>query len=1033
MAGGKNMAKHNKKYGKIIVFTLFFILITMSVAQAVVKLNIAEGGKTIDANNHRFGGGSPPMPLSDDPYFTWEDDFETLEWVDPDPTLSYDFELVDGTIRIKNTYSIWTDPDWTQMKPIEITNNAGQPLANYAIHLTIDYDPDMQSDYDDIRFKHENSPTMWLNYWIETEDPSSASVWVKIPVIPNGQSMMYLFYGNPSATSLSDFYSVFTNWEEEWANDEQITYHANNEGAWDPDVCYGNGEFLVAWEEGQAYWPPFTWGFKQEIRASIYEPDGTRIVFDRLVYKDSSTYYRNENPSIAYGGGKWFIAWENYDTVANPSATTMDIKARTVERSGSGLQLGSVINVCTASNCQADANVEFDSVNSRFCVVWEDARNSMNNYNIYGRLYDTNGNTVGSEKTICSAANTQCEPWVAFDTINEQYMIVWEEGLTPDNGPFSIKAGLFDKDLNQVGSTITLAVGTDNTDYNFPCISFSEETERFLVTWNDGDISDGDWYGNIWGTILDTSGSPVVSTFQIRSGNFIRTDIIPYLSSSFLVAFDGGTTVWGKLVSSEGDVFAGDVQLSASTSAAADWVSLGSGANKIFVAWEDERIVYPPPWNGMSDAFGNIWNLNIPSGSEVTYNIGNEKKLILTAQITSKIIQPDDLVSWHEFDVDFQGSTTFDILDSTGSVVLIAGASSGEDLSGIDPNIYPGIRLQAHFTRTDPSYSPLLDWWSVVYVGIDDDPPQTTIRDIVGTEGENGWYTSNVKILLDATDGQYGTGVNHTYFKIDDEDTQEYDDSIGIRLPPDDPNELYGTWDVWYWSEDKAGNVENPQGPVNIKIDKAPPHCEIWAPPDRGNVPLEGNFWVQATATDEGSGIHYVSFDVGPPYENPVKVYDDDPPGSGNYKWLCDRHYNQQQWRHIIAKVYDYAGHEYEYNIYVFFGVPNEYQPGYVYLFGNPYGPFNLLSILNYAIAIEQNSLPVILSNFNENATHVDFVAKQRFRGAEFSYRDDNLSDGCSGELDIPFGIYSITAKEYYNSNLLDEHTLISKILVLLI
>ncbi|GAI39721.1 unnamed protein product, partial [marine sediment metagenome] len=266
----------------------------------------------------------------------------------------YDFELVDGIIRIKNTYSIWTDPDWTRMKPIEITNNAGQPLANYAIHLTIDYDPDMQSDYDDIRFKHEDSPTTWLNYWIETEDPSSASVWVKIPVIPNGQSMMYLFYGNPSATSLSDFYSVFTNWEEEWANDEQITYHANKEGAWDPDVCYGNGEFLVAWEEGQAYWPPYTWGFKQEIRASIYEPDGTRVVFDKRVFQDSTTFYRNENPSIAYGGGKWFVAWENYDTVANPSATTMDIKARMVQRSGSNLQLGSVINVCTASNCQAD-------------------------------------------------------------------------------------------------------------------------------------------------------------------------------------------------------------------------------------------------------------------------------------------------------------------------------------------------------------------------------------------------------------------------------------------------------------------------------------------------------------------------------------------------------------------------------------------------------------------------------------------------------------------------------------------------------
>jgi hypothetical protein len=109
------------------------------------------------------------------------------------------------------------------------------------------------------------------------------------------------------------------------------------------------------------------------------------------------------------------------------------------------------------------------------------------------------------------------------------------------------------------------------------------------------------------------------------------------------------------------------------------------------------------------------------------------------------------------------------------------------------------------------------------------------------------------------------------------------------------------------------------QGPVNIKIDKVPPYCNIWDPADRANVPRNGGFWVQATATDDGSGIHYVSFDVGPPYENPVVVYNDDPPGSGNYKWWCDRSYSSNQWRHIIAQAYDYAGHMYESNIYVYF------------------------------------------------------------------------------------------------------------------
>jgi len=54
----------------------------------------------------------------------------------------------------------------------------------------------------------------------------------KIPNLPTQQSNVYMFYGNPSATSQSDFNSVFTNWDQIFDGDEKITNHANNEGAW---------------------------------------------------------------------------------------------------------------------------------------------------------------------------------------------------------------------------------------------------------------------------------------------------------------------------------------------------------------------------------------------------------------------------------------------------------------------------------------------------------------------------------------------------------------------------------------------------------------------------------------------------------------------------------------------------------------------------------------------------------------------------------------------------------------------------------
>jgi len=1008
------------KFSKVIVFSLVFILIFLSSSQAFGKNNVAKEPSS--------------SPLSSDPFFTWEDNFDTMEWIEG--TMSYDYEVVDGVAQIKNTYEVWTDSEWTKLKPITITNNAGSALIDYAFSIIVEHDSDMQDEYDDIRFKHENYPTSWLDYYIESFDANEAIVWVNIPEIPTGESMLYLFYGNPNAFDESDFNSVFSDWNEEWENDERVTYHGTNEGGWDPDVAYGvNSEdediFFIAWEEGTPYYFPYTI-FKQEIRGSIYDSYGNCDVFDFTIFTENSNYYRNENPSVAFGDDVFFVAFENYINPVNNNYIKRDLKGALVDSNG---DVDDTFNICVGSDVAADPCVVYDSLNNRFCVVWEDAREGYTNYNIYGKLYDTNGNQIGTEKEICTTGNSQAEPWLAFDTINQQYLIVWEEGLTPDDGPFDICAGLFDEDLNQIGSTINIATGSEDKDFNFPCVSYSEETECYLVTFNDGDISDDDWYGSIWGVILDDSGDIIVDNFIIKNGNFIRTDIALYLSSSFFVSYDDNDNIWGKFVSFDGDVFSDEVQLSASTSAVADWASIDSNGDKIFVSWEDLRIYYSPPFNDMPDVYANIWNLNIPSGSDVQIEFGTEKKLILEAQVTSKPVEPENLIAWIEFGVDFENTITFDILD-IDSNILIEDANNGEDLTNIDTETYPELRIQGHFSRDDPSYSPTINSWNLVYAGVDETPPETTIGEITGESGQEGWYITNVKIVLNATDGLYGSGIDHTYFRIDEGSDIEYDPQMGIRLPQHatgDPNTPHGQWKVYFWSIDKAGNEEPLQGPIDINIDKVMPHCEIWDPPDRANVPLGGNFLVQAYALDNGSGIDYVAFDVGPPYNNPVKVFNDDPPGSGNYKWLCDRSFNQKQWRHIIAQVYDHAGHMYEHNIFVYFATPSEYKPGHIYLFGNSFGPFPLLSLFKIAVTLEQSNLEIVMSNYDQDATRVDVEVKGCVLDREFKFSDNDLSDGCYVEVDVPLGFYSITAKIYENSNLLEERKIISRMLVILI
>ena len=244
------------KFLKTTVVAIFFILVFASAVQAIVNITYKNNLESNSSNGEILQTFSS----------NWQDDFNDESKIDTNPPgsgISENYVVDSGYASMINTYPAWTDPSWTKLKSISLTNTGGQPFYNYPLKITIEYDSDMQSDYSDIRFKHENDAGSWLSYWMEIYDTSEAVVWIKIPEVPIGSSEMYLFYGNSGAISQSDFYSVFSDWEEEWPNDEQVTYHLNNEGTWDADVCYGDGEFLVAWEEGQAYWPPYTWGFKQ--------------------------------------------------------------------------------------------------------------------------------------------------------------------------------------------------------------------------------------------------------------------------------------------------------------------------------------------------------------------------------------------------------------------------------------------------------------------------------------------------------------------------------------------------------------------------------------------------------------------------------------------------------------------------------------------------------------------------------------------------------------------------------------------------
>ncbi len=104
---------------------------------------------------------------------------------------------------------------WKYKLPITITEQSGQDLTDYQVQITLDTaslisSGKMRSDCGDIRFYDENNNE--LPYWIEDGTCNSANtkIWVKVPYIPASSSTtIYLYYGNPDATSHSNITSTF--------------------------------------------------------------------------------------------------------------------------------------------------------------------------------------------------------------------------------------------------------------------------------------------------------------------------------------------------------------------------------------------------------------------------------------------------------------------------------------------------------------------------------------------------------------------------------------------------------------------------------------------------------------------------------------------------------------------------------------------------------------------------------------------------------------------------------------------------------
>ncbi|MCL3780808.1 DUF2341 domain-containing protein [Prolixibacteraceae bacterium JC049] len=124
-----------------------------------------------------------------------------------------------------------------------ITFQGHDETNDYQLELTVAYESNMQSDFDDLRFFDEDGNS--IPYWVEKYIASSSvTVWVKVPEVKSGLNSIEMRYGDATAVSQSNIENVLI------SGGLNIEYYTNASLSGTPERCIDTKVLDYAYGEG---------------------------------------------------------------------------------------------------------------------------------------------------------------------------------------------------------------------------------------------------------------------------------------------------------------------------------------------------------------------------------------------------------------------------------------------------------------------------------------------------------------------------------------------------------------------------------------------------------------------------------------------------------------------------------------------------------------------------------------------------------------------------------------------------------------
>jgi hypothetical protein len=273
---------------------------------------------------------------------------------------------------------------------------------------------------------------------------------------------------------------------------------------YDPSVASSeNGNFLAVWYD---YRFDDVSGDICDIFGRLYNKDGNALTPDFLISDtsySSSQRYAYDPKAVCLADGSYLVAWYDYR-----NGIDYDIYGQKLD--GTGNLVGGNYLISGTPAGYKDYNLSLASSDSGFGVFWYAYDPSWSFPNIYGRLFKTNGDSIGTTCVITDASASYPYAYNPCAAATDSgVMVVWEEYLNGNNNYYIYgRRMLWDGSL--AGGRITIG---DSISYDQYDPAIAGTNQGFLVAWYD--YRDGN--DAIYGQYLDAVGQKVDSTFVIST------------------------------------------------------------------------------------------------------------------------------------------------------------------------------------------------------------------------------------------------------------------------------------------------------------------------------------------------------------------------------------------------------------------------------------------------------------------------------------------------------------------------------------